>query len=182
MQDRFGFVANKSEADFKVPEKGIDIRVEVPTDKPTGMIAFTNATIITMKGDEVIRGGTILVENNLIKQIGKAAAVKVPAGAKVVDCKGKTIIPGFIDAHAHGSHFRSGMSPQKHWPYYTNLAYGVTAMHDPSANSEMVFAQSEMVKAGVMTGPRVFSTGTILYGADGDIKACLLYTSPSPRD
>lgn len=171
LQDRFGFVANKSESDFKVPEKGIDIQVEVPTDKPTGVIAFTNATIITMKGDEVIIGGTILVENNVIKQIGKAAAVKLPAGAKVIDCKGKTIMPGFIDAHAHGSHFRSGMSPQKHWPYYTNMAYGVTAMHDPSANSEMVFAQSEMVKAGVMTGPRVFSTGTILYGADGDMKA-----------
>ncbi|MFN3666818.1 MAG: amidohydrolase family protein, partial [Sediminibacterium sp.] len=46
-------------------------------------------------------------------------------------------------------------------------------MHDPSANSEMVFAQSEMVKAGVMTGPRVFSTGTILYGADGDMKAVI---------
>ena len=171
LQDRFGFVANKSESDFKVPEKGIDIQVEVSTDKPTGAIAFTNATIITMKGDEVITGGTILVENNIIKQIGKAASVKLPAGAKVIDCKGKTIMPGFIDAHAHGSHFRSGMSPQKHWPYYTNMAYGVTAMHDPSANSEMVFAQSEMVKAGTMTGPRVFSTGTILYGADGDIKA-----------
>jgi imidazolonepropionase-like amidohydrolase len=44
-------------------------------------------------------------------------------------------------------------------------------MHDPSANSEMVFAQSELVKTGQMVGPRVFSTGTILYGADGDFKA-----------
>nr|WP_294996067.1 amidohydrolase family protein [uncultured Sediminibacterium sp.] len=173
LQDRFGFISNKSEADFKVPEKGIEIQVTVPTDKPAGIIAFTNATIITMKGEEVITGGTIVVENNLIKQIGKSASVKIPAGAKVIDCKGKTIMPGFIDAHAHGSHFRSGMSPQKHWPYFTNLAYGVTTMHDPSANSEMVFAQSEMVKAGVMTGPRVFSTGTILYGADGDMKAVI---------
>jgi imidazolonepropionase-like amidohydrolase/Tol biopolymer transport system component len=171
LADRFGFVSNKSETDFKVPEKGLDIPVEVSVDKPKGMIAFTNATIITMKGDEVITGGTILVENNLIKQIGKS--VRIPEGTKVIDCKGKTIMPGFIDAHAHGSHFRSGMSPQKHWPYYTNMAYGVTAMHDPSANSEMVFAQSEMVKAGAMVGPRVFSTGTILYGADGDIKAVI---------
>lgn len=173
LADRFGFVANKSETEFKVPEKGLDIVVEIPVGKPQGLIAFTNATIITMKGDEVITGGTILVENNLIKQIGKSSAVKIPAGAKVIDCKGKTIMPGFIDAHAHGNHFRNGMTPQKHWPYYTNMAYGVTAMHDPSANSEMVFAQSELVKAGAMTGPRVFSTGTILYGADGDFKAVI---------
>lgn len=171
LADRFGFVSNKSESDFKVPEKGLDIKLDVALDKPNGMVAFTNATIITMKGDEVITGGTILIENNLIKQIGKS--VRIPAGAKVIDCKGKTIMPGFIDAHAHASHFRSGMSPQKHWPYYTNMAYGVTAMHDPSANSEMVFAQSEMVKAGAMVGPRVFSTGTILYGADGDFKAVI---------
>ncbi|HEY1021897.1 MAG TPA: amidohydrolase family protein, partial [Flavisolibacter sp.] len=61
----------------------------------------------------------------------------------------------------------------KHWPYYANLAYGVTTMHDPSANSEMVFAQSELVRTGQMVGPRVFSTGTILYGAEGDFKAVI---------
>ena len=82
-------------------------------------------------------------------------------------------MPGLIDAHAHGSHFRYGLTPEKHWPYFANLAYGVTTMHDPSANSEMVFAQSELVKAGMMTGPRVFSTGAILYGADGDFKAVI---------
>ncbi len=48
---------------------------------------------------------------------------------------------------------------------------GVTTMHDPSANTEMVFGYSELVKAGKMVGPRVFSTGIILYGADGDFKA-----------
>ncbi|HEY0356067.1 MAG TPA: amidohydrolase family protein, partial [Flavisolibacter sp.] len=89
------------------------------------------------------------------------------------DASGKTIMPGIIDAHAHGNHFRSGITPQKHWPYYANLAYGVTTMHDPSANSEMVFAQSEMVRSGKMVGPRIFSTGTIIYGADGDFKAVI---------
>ncbi len=137
------------------------------------MIAFTNARIITMKGDEVIENGTVVVEGNLIKAIGKANEVTIPAGAKQIDCNGKTIMPGFIDAHAHGDHFRDGITPQKHWAYYANLAYGVTTMHDPSANSEMVFAQSELIKSRVMIGPRVFSTGTILYGADGDFKAVI---------
>jgi imidazolonepropionase-like amidohydrolase len=73
--------------------------------------------------------------------------------------------------HAHLGAFRDGISPQKHWEYYANLAYGVTTTHDPSVNSEITFAQSEMVKAGTLTGPRIYSTGTILYGADGDFKA-----------
>lgn len=169
LDERFDFIANKPDSLFKVPEKGIDVGLEVPVDKPQGIVAFTNARIITMKGNEVIENGTIVVEGNLIKAVGKDVAI--PAGAKQVDCSGKTILPGFIDAHAHAAHFRTGISPQKHWPYYVNLAYGVTAMHDPSANSEMVFGQSELVKAGAQVGPRVFSTGTILYGADGDFKA-----------
>jgi imidazolonepropionase-like amidohydrolase len=75
--------------------------------------------------------------------------------------------------HAHMNTFRYGLSPQKQWQYFANLAYGVTTTHDPSSNTEMVFSQSEMVKCGKMTGPRIFSTGTVLYGADGDFKAVI---------
>jgi imidazolonepropionase-like amidohydrolase len=173
LDDRFEFIAGKPDSAFITPEKGISIGLSAKIDKPTGTIAFTHARIITMKGDEVIENGTVLVEGNLIKAIGKSNEITIPAGAKIIDATGKTILPGFIDAHAHGAHFRSGITPQKHWPYYVNLAYGVTTMHDPSANSEMVFAQSELVKTGQMVGPRVFSTGTILYGADGDFKAVI---------
>jgi hypothetical protein len=90
----------------------------------------------------------------------------------VVDASGKTIMPGMVDVHAHASHFGSAPSPQQNWPYYANLAYGVTTIHDPSANTQTVFGNSEKwYKAGRMVGPRVYSTGTILYGADGDFKA-----------
>lgn len=173
LEDRFEFIAGKPDTAFVIPEKGLSVGLQAKTDKPKGTLVFTNARLITMKGDEVIENGTVVIENNLIKAVGRSEEVTVPAGAKVVDASGKTILPGFIDAHAHAAHFRTGVTPQKHWPYYANLAYGVTTMHDPSANSEMVFAQSELVRTGQMTGPRVFSTGTILYGAEGDFKAVI---------
>ncbi len=173
LDERFEFIASKPDSLFKMPEKGISVGLTVKTDKPQGLIAFTNARVITMNGDEVIENGTVLVEGNLIKAVGKSSDITIPSNAKQIDCTGKTVLPGFVDAHAHINHFRSGLTPQKHWPYYTTLAYGVTTTHDPSANSEMVFAQSEMVRAGQMVGPRVFSTGTILYGADGDFKAVI---------
>lgn len=150
---------------------GTPIGVNYELDKPTGLVAFINARILPMNTDAVIEKGTVLVEGNTIKAVG--SDVTIPSNAKVMDMAGKTIMPGFIDAHAHAAHFRSGITPQKHWPYYTALAFGTTTVHDPSANSEMVFAQSEMVKAGKMIGPRVFSTGTVLYGADGDFKAVI---------
>lgn len=170
LEERFDFIANRPDT-FKVPEKGITISLLLPKDKPVGAIALTNARIITMKGDEIIPVGTILIEGNKIKALGKANTISIPGGAKVINCTGKTIMPGMIDAHAHGNHFNTGLAPKQFWPYYANLAYGVTTMHDPSANTEWVFAQSELQQAGQITGPRVFSTGTILYGADGNFKA-----------
>ncbi|HEY9533166.1 MAG TPA: amidohydrolase family protein, partial [Mucilaginibacter sp.] len=99
--------------------------------------------------------------------------VDVPEDAKVYDIPGKTIMPGIVDVHAHLHPSPDGISPQQDWNYFANLSYGVTTAHDPSSNTEMVFSQSEMLKAGRMVGPRVYSTGSVLYGADGDFKVVI---------
>lgn len=150
---------------------GVDISIKLKSDLPEGKIAITDARIITMKGDEVIEHGTIVIEQNKIVSIG--ANVSVPADAKVINASGKTIMPGIIDVHSHLRSSPDGVSPQQDWSYYANLAYGVTTSHDPSANTEMIFSQAEMIRSGRMVGPRVYSTGTILYGADGDFKTVI---------
>jgi imidazolonepropionase-like amidohydrolase len=106
-----------------------------------------------------------------VKAVGKRGEVSIPDGARTIDATGKTIVPGYVDAHAHVANFGGGVIPQQNWAYYANLAFGITTAHDPSASTEYVFSQSELIKAGEMVGPRMFSTGTILYGADGDFKA-----------
>ena len=137
--------------------------------RPRGLVALTNARVVTMRGDEVIERGTVLVEDNRIREVGPR--VQIPAGARRIDLAGKTVIPGLIDVHAHMSYDTLDVIPEKQWPYWANLAYGVTTTHDPSAATQTVFAQSEMVKAGRMVGPRVFSTGFVLYGAENPEKA-----------
>ncbi len=171
LNEKFTFLDGAPETTTKMDTVGIKINLTLPTDKPQGTIAFTGARIITMDNDEVLENGTIVIKENKIVAVGPKNSVQIPADAKILDVSGKTIMPGLIDVHAHLGHFRFGLSPQKQWQYYTNLAYGVTTTHDPSANTEMVFSQSEMVKAGNMVGPRIFSTGAILYGAEGDFKA-----------
>ena len=156
-------------------DKGIDIGLSVRYDAPSEVFAFTGARLVTMNDAEskreVIEDGVLVVDGDTIKAIGASGSVAIPANARVIDVKGKTIVPGYVDAHAHANHFSSGVVPQQNWTYYTNLAFGVTTTHDPSATTETVFSQAELVKAGDMVGPRIFSTGTILYGADGDFKA-----------
>lgn len=141
------------------------INLEVPRFIPDGTVALTGARIITMNGDQVIDNGTVVITGNRITAIGPGNDVEVPADAKRFDVSGKTIMPGIIDVHAHLGYGVLDVNPQKEWRYYANLAYGVTTTHDPSASTHTVFSQSEMIDAGVMVGPRVFSTGFILYGA-----------------
>jgi hypothetical protein len=153
VNQRFLFLEGAPDSIPPMDTTGVKINLVLDTDKPTGKIALSGARIITMKGDEVIENGTIIIDGNKIVALGKKDEVNIPSDAKVIDVNGKTIMPGLIDAHAHLGQFRYGLSPQKHWQYYANLAFGVTATHDPSSNTEMVFSQSEMVKAGNMVGP-----------------------------
>ena len=163
----FSFLTGDEKA-AKSDSLGLDIDLRLKSDIPDSKIAITNARIITMKGDEVIENGTIVIDKNKITAIG--VNISPPADARLIDASGKTIMPGIIDVHSHLRASSDGVSPQQDWSYYANLAFGVTTSHDPSANTEMVFSQADMVKTGAMVGPRVYSTGTILYGADGDFK------------
>lgn len=172
LTERFDFLNNSGEKLPPIDESGIKIDLKVKADKPTGRLAFVNVKIITVdKNNRVIEDGVILTEDNKIIDVGSVDEVKILGNTKLFDCGGRTVMPGIVDVHAHQGTFRYGLSPQKHWQYYASLAYGITTTHDPSSNSEMIFSQSEMIRAGSMIGPRVFSTGTILYGAEGDFKA-----------
>ena len=171
VKDKFTFLPGSPEKVGEITSKGIEIGLNVKTDVPTGKIAFKNARIITMEGNEVIENGTILINGNQIEKLGNASEVTISADYKTYDVSGKTIMPGIVDAHAHIGGFRYGLTTQKHWQLYANLAFGVTTVHDPSANTESIFTMSEMIRGGNMVGPRLYSTGIILYGADGDFKA-----------
>ena len=161
-------------APAKLPEpaeKGVAIGFETAADTPKGTIALVGGRVVTMKGDEVIENGAVVIEGNRVKAVGPKDRVAVPAGARVVDVSGKTVLPGFIDVHWHGPMGNDGIVPQQNWDTDATLAFGVTTVHDPSHDTEEIFSASEMARAGLLRAPRIFSTGTILYGAAGDVKA-----------
>ncbi len=174
LTNTFKFVEGAKDSVQEKPDTtGLYIGFSAPTDNPTGSIALTGATVISMKGDEVLSDATIVVERNRIKAIGKSGSVTIPANAAKVDVSGKYIMPGLIDVHAHIGTGSNDITPQTHWGYYANLGFGVTTAHDPSSGTEMVFSNSEMLKAGILVGPRLYSTGTILYGAEAQFKAII---------
>jgi len=154
-------------AAFEPPRTGVSLSMQIASDKPTGRLAIVGARVVTMKGPDggVIDDGVVLIERDRIKAVGRRGEVAIPAGTPTFDATGKTLIPGLIDAHAHGPYGIDEITPQANWVEMVNLALGVTTRHDPSSSARTVFPALEMVRAGRILGPRSFSTAEIVYGA-----------------
>ncbi|MFN4092068.1 MAG: amidohydrolase family protein [Brevundimonas sp.] len=165
LNQAFTFVDGAPDELPKPDEHGVNLSFRASADKPEGRMALTGARIITMNGAEVIENGVIVINGNRIEAIGPAASTPVPAGVPVMDMTGKTIMPGLIDAHWHGSMGSDEIIPEQSWVNYAALAFGVTTIHDPSNDTSEIFAHSELARTGRIVAPRIFSTGTILYGA-----------------
>ncbi|MDX2302452.1 MAG: amidohydrolase family protein [Microscillaceae bacterium] len=146
----------KEEAKFEAKE--YEIKVPFAKDMPQGRALLKGARIITMKDKEIIEQGDVLIENNRIKAVGPTGTLTIPPQTQTIDMTGKTIVPGFVDTHAH-MWPAWGIHKNQVWIYAANLAYGVTTTRDPQTATTDVLTYADMVEAGLMYGPRVYSTG-----------------------
>ncbi len=160
VSDLFAATDDEGEGGYEAPAAGSSLAMTLNADVPSTVVALTGARIVTMASEDggVIEDGVIVVDGNRISAVGTAGDVTIPEGAISVDVSGKTIVPGFIDAHAHGS-AGVGMIPEQNWMAYATLAFGVTTIHDPSNDATQIFAAAEMQRTGQILSPRIFSTG-----------------------
>jgi imidazolonepropionase-like amidohydrolase/Tol biopolymer transport system component len=165
LNQAFAFVDGAPDALPEPDAAGINLGFSAAADRPEGRMALTGARLITLNGAEVIENGVVILDGNRIQAIGSAATTPVPAGIPVMDMAGKTIMPGLVDAHWHGAMGSNQIIPQQSWVNYASLAFGVTTIFNPSASTSEIFAHSELARTGQVVAPRIFSTGTILYGA-----------------
>ncbi len=152
---------------FPAPRTGISLSMDVPAARPTGIVALVGARVVTMARADggIVDDATILIRGDRIVAVGPRAGIAIPAGATTVDVTGKTIIPGLVDAHAHGPQGEDDLIPEQNWTAMANLAFGTTTVHDPSSRSAEIFPAAEMQRAGLRLQPRTFSTGEVIYGA-----------------
>jgi imidazolonepropionase-like amidohydrolase/Tol biopolymer transport system component len=169
--------APKAETDksavYTPPTMGIPMGVTAQKAKPVGTTVITGARVLTMRAglaaDDagVIANGLIVIEGDRITGVHDATTVRIKfaEGTRFIDASGKTIMPGLIDAHAHGAYGIGDLIPEQNWALLQDLALGVTTVHNPSSQASTVFATAERQRAGLTLGPRIFSTGEIIYGA-----------------
>ena len=136
----------------------IQIKTTIRKNSAIGKVLIKNGRIITMKGKEVIENGEILIENNRIIDVGNSISDNDKQGAEIIDLNGKTILPGFVDTHAH-VRVAWGIHKNQIWAFAANLGYGVTTIRDPQTGTTDILSYGDMVDAGLMYGPRIYSTG-----------------------
>jgi Tol biopolymer transport system component len=142
-----------------------EVELTVPADAPNGRIALVGGRVISLRGEEVIERGTVLVENDRIAAVGPMHDIAVPADATVVDCTGKTVMPGLVDGHGHiDGAVEDAVTPQKQANRYAALAFGVTTNFDPFSSELPTFESAETTQAGLTRGPRWIATGSAVHG------------------
>ncbi len=156
--------ADKKDEGYKPTE--LRIKVNAKRDIPKGVLVLRGARLITMNGDEIIENADLVIKDNRIVAVGEKGSVDIPKGAEIMEMNGKTITPGFVDTHAH---FRVPVNLHRgdFWAYMANLAYGVTTTRDPQTATTDVLTYGDLVEAGRLIGPRVYSTGPGIFGGEG---------------
>jgi imidazolonepropionase-like amidohydrolase len=113
---------------------------------PTTPVAFTQVRAF-IGGDHYVEAQTVIVDKGVIKQVGPAADVAVPAGAQIIDGKGKTLVPGLWDAHMHFPSDASG-------PMLLSL--GITSVRDPGNINALTLARAERRAHDLLLTPHVY--------------------------
>jgi imidazolonepropionase-like amidohydrolase len=146
----------------------------VTVDSP--MVALQHVRVIDGTGAAPAADQTVLIENGLIKEIGAANSVSVPAGAHVLDLTGRSVIPGLVGMHDHMFYpTASGTGPVEGAPALYGemgfsfprlyLAGGVTSIRTTGSLEPYTdLALKKMIDTGKMPGPKIHITGPYLEG------------------
>ncbi|HUG39220.1 MAG TPA: amidohydrolase family protein [Longimicrobiales bacterium] len=153
--------------DFDEDVVATDVLLEFPRATPTGVVALRGARVITMDAQgSVIEHADLVVRDNRIAALGPRGAVAIPPSARVFDVAGRTIVPGFVDTHAHWEFRTHDVLEPHNWSLLANLAYGVTAGLDVQTSTNDYLAYQDLVETGRIVGQRAFMTGPGVFSSN----------------
>ena len=152
-------------------------------DIPAPRRVLAGGRVLTCRGDEVIEAGFVEIENGKIKAVGKLSDLG-ETSAQVLDCSGKTIMPGMMNSHAHlawdGVHDLARQSlddPPEISAYKSagnmikSLKAGITLVRDLGMNRSN-FSAKQAVEQGIFPGPRLLITGEAIIQTGGHTFWC----------
>src|SRR5215475_7596810 len=125
-------------------------------------LVIRGGTLIDGTGRAPIEDSVIVIENGRFRAVGRAGEVQVPAGAQIVDVRGKTVLPGFIDGHCHWESFWGEV--------YLHLGITTCVQIETQQNGPWGLAQKEGTEMGRIRGPRIWPTGQAIGAREGEFE------------
>jgi imidazolonepropionase-like amidohydrolase len=117
-------------------------------------VALVGATLIDGGGGPARPDAVIVVRGGKIEAVTSVGQFTLPRNTTRIDVRGKWIVPGLIDAHAH-------VAP---WALPRYLAWGVTTVRDVHGAKDTILALRQRANLGGITSPRIYSAGAMIDG------------------
>jgi hypothetical protein len=118
-------------------------------DRPRGPVAITHVTLFDAPEARLVPNTTVIVEGNRITRVGPAGTVTPPAGARIIEGRGKTLLPGLWDMHAHIGDADGPL----------DIAAGITSVRDMANDIDYLLATRKKYDEGAAIGPRIVMAG-----------------------
>ena len=122
-------------------------------------IVIEGGMLIDGTGRTPISDSVVVIEGDRITAVGRRGSVRIPAGAQVIDGRGKTVLPGLFDSHIHYADFMPELL----------MAHGVTSIIDTGNRLEWILAQRDGINAGKIFGPRIFPAGWLIANHSSEV-------------
>jgi len=132
------------------------------TDAQAQNLVIQGGTLIDGSGRAPVENSVIVIEGSRIRAVGRSGELPIPPGAHVVDIRGKTVLPGFIDGHCHWEAFWGEL--------YLHLGITTCVEIETQQNGPWALAQKEGTELGKIRGPRIWATGQALGAREGDFE------------
>lgn len=129
-------------------------------------VAFTNVNVIPMDKERVLQNQTVIIRDGFISEIGDAKKIKIPKGAKIIDGRGKYLIPGLVDMHTHllsdGDDYPDSIAEDE---LKVMVANGVTTIRFMIGTPEQLILRAKSAK-GLIIAPMIYSASPHLTGKE----------------
>jgi len=137
--------------------------IAAPIRPPPPALVFDGATVIDVDSGRAQPGLTVVIEGDRIAEVARRPALRIPAGARVVDAKGKFLIPGLWDMHVHTA-FGDWFPGARDIALPLFVANGVTGVRDMGGDLDVLLGWRKEIGQGSLVGPRMVLSGPMLDG------------------
>lgn len=132
-------------------------------------IAIVHARIVDGVGGTPTEDGVVILRGSKIEYAGTTAAAAIPRDARIIDAKGKSVMPGLADMHVHVQGGWDGISMDLlgYQRYLNAMLYsGITTLLDTGNYQPWILQLRQEVASGRLLGPRIYCTGAMIDASD----------------